>query len=63
MNLIELMLQTRMAFIGGKLGHTTLIELGVVEVGGPFFWLRANSFVVLVERMARSNSDASNRVG
>lgn len=60
MNLTELMLQSRMAFIGGRVGQTTLIELGANEFGSHMAWLRRRNFVLLVELMARSDPSADN---
>lgn len=60
MNLTELMLQTVTAFIHGRIGPTTLIELGCTEFGQRMAWLRTREFVLLVEAMARNNPDADN---
>lgn len=58
MNLTELMLQTVVAFLQGRVGQTTLIELGCTEFGSNMAWLRTREFVLLVEAMARNNPNA-----
>lgn len=62
MNLTELMLQTVVAFIQGRIGQMTLVEMGTNEFGSHMAWLRGRQFVYLVEAMARNNPDADNWV-
>lgn len=58
MNLTELMLQTVMGFIQGRIGQMTLVEMGANEFGSHMAWLRGRQFVYLVEAMARNNPNA-----